>query len=133
MSNHITVVGNIGQELELRYTQSGMAICSFSIGDTYGKDDKKKTTWHNVTAFSKLAENLCASASKGDSVIISGRYEQEEYTKKDGTKGKGIKIIADEIGMSIRWNAWVKDRTEDTVAMIGNRFGSKPMFEDDSF
>jgi single-strand DNA-binding protein len=122
MSNHITIHGNIGQEPELRFTQSGMAIIEFSVGDTYGKDDKKKTTWHNVVAFGRLAENFAASAAKGNSVIVSGRYEVEEYTKKDGTKGKSVKVVADEIGMSLRWDRWVKDQTEQVMAKIGNVF-----------
>jgi single-strand DNA-binding protein len=122
MSNQISIHGNIGQEPELRYTQSGMAVVEFSIGDTYGKDDKKKTTWHNIVAFGNLAENFAGSAAKGNSVIVIGRYEVEEYTKKDGSKGKSIKVVADEIGMSVRWNRWVKDQTDAVMAKIGNVF-----------
>lgn len=124
MSNHITITGKIGQEPELRYSQGGMAILTFSVADTYGKDDKKKTTWHNVTVFAQLAENVANSVSKGDTVIISGRYEQDEYTKKDGTKGKSIKLIADEVGCSCRWNAWVKDQSDKVMAKIGQVFPS---------
>ena len=51
MSNHITVSGKVGQDPELRYTPGGMAVLTFSIADTYGKDEKKKTTWHNITVF----------------------------------------------------------------------------------
>jgi single-strand DNA-binding protein len=122
MSNHITVHGKIGQEPEMRYTGSQMAVISFSIADTYGKDDKKKTTWHNITAFGSLAENFASSVSKGDTVIVTGRLEQEEFTKKDGTKGKSIKIIAEEVGASCRWNVWVKDQTERTMAQVGQVF-----------
>ena len=124
MSNHITVHGKIGQEPEMRYTGSQMAVISFSIADTYGKDDKKKTTWHNITAFGSLAENFASSVSKGDTVIVTGRLEQEEFTKKDGTKGKSIKIIADEIGVSLRWNVWIKDQTENVMAQVGKIFPS---------
>ena len=124
MSNHITVTGKVGQEPELRFTPGGMAILTFSVADTYGKDDKKKTTWHNITVFNKLAENVANTIGKGSTVIIVGRYEQEEFTKKDGTKGKGFKIIADEVGASCRWNAWVQDNTEQTMAKIGQTFAS---------
>ena len=124
MSNHITITGKVGQEPELRYAPTGMAILTFSVADTYGKDDKKKTTWHNITVFNKLAENVANTIGKGSTVIIVGRYEQEEFTKKDGTKGKGFKIIADEVGASCRWNAWVQDNTEQTMAKIGQTFAS---------
>jgi single-strand DNA-binding protein len=133
MSNQITVNGKVGQEPELRYSQGGMAILTFSVADTYGKDDKKKTTWHNITVFSKLAENLANTITKGSTVIVVGRYEQDEFTKKDGTKGKSLKLIADEVGVSCRWNAWVQDSTESTMAKIGQVFPSVSQVSEDEF
>jgi single-strand DNA-binding protein len=122
MSNHITVTGKVGQEPELRYTPGGMAVLTFSVADTYGKDDKKKTTWHNITVFGQLGENVANTISKGSTVIVDGRFEQEEYTKKDGTKGKSVKIVANEVGVSCRWNAWVADQTEKVMAQVGQVF-----------
>lgn len=133
MSNQITVTGKVGQEPELRYSQGGMAILTFSIADTYGKDDKKKTTWHNITVFSKLAENVANTITKGSTVIVVGRYEQDEFTKKDGTKGKSLKLIADEVGASCRWNAWVQDNTEQTMNKIGQVFPSVTAVTEDEF
>ena len=133
MSNQITVNGKVGQEPELRYSQGGMAILTFSVADTYGKDDKKKTTWHNITVFSKLAENVANTITKGSTVIIVGRYEQDEFTKKDGTKGKSLKLIADEVGVSCRWNSWVQDNTEQTMAKIGQVFPNAGQVTEDEF
>jgi single-strand DNA-binding protein len=123
--NTITIHGTVGQEPELRFSASNNAVLTFSVADNYGKDDKKKTTWHNVIVFGKVAENVANSISKGTSVLITGRYEQEEFTKKDGTKGKTTKLIADEVGVSCRWNAWVRDQTSDTVSQTG--MVGKPM------
>lgn len=120
MSNNITVTGKLGKEPELRFTQSGKAVAEFSIADTYGKDDKKKTTWHNCVAFGQLAENICATLRKGSTAIVSGRYEQDEYTKKDGTTGKTTKIIVDECGPSLRWDVYLKDQTDKVMAQVGN-------------
>jgi single-strand DNA-binding protein len=131
MSNHITVSGKVGQEPELRYTPGGMAVLTFSVADTYGKDDKKKTTWHNITVFGKLAENTANTIAKGSTVIIAGRYEQDEFTKKDGTKGKSVKLIADEVGVSCRWNAWVADQTEKVMAQVGNVFPNARLIDDE--
>jgi len=133
MSNHITINGKVGQEPELRYTQGGMAVLTFSVADTYGKDDKKKTTWHNVTVFSKLAENVANTIAKGSTVIVVGRYEQDEFTKKDGTKGKSLKLIADEVGASCRWNSWVADQTEATMKQIGQVFPTSSQVAEDEF
>jgi single-strand DNA-binding protein len=82
--NNITIHGTVGQDPELRFSASNNAVLTFSVADNYGKDDKKKTTWHNVIVFGKVAENVANSISKGTTVLITGRYEQEEFTKKDG-------------------------------------------------
>ncbi len=123
--NNVTIHGTVGKEPELRFSQGGNAVLNFTVADNYGKDDKKKTTWWDVIVFGKLAENVANTINKGTSVIITGRLEQEEYTKKDGTKGTARKLIADEVGASCRWNAWVADQTERTVAQTG--FIGKPM------
>lgn len=119
MSNNITVTGKLGKDPELRFTPSGMAVAEFSIADTWGKDDKKKTTWHNCVAFGQLAENICGTLRKGSTAIVTGRYEQDEYTKKDGTTGKTTKVIVDECGPSLRWDIYVKDQTGAVMAQVG--------------
>jgi single-strand DNA-binding protein len=133
MSNHITITGKVGQDPELRFTPGGMAVLTFSVADTYGKDDKKKTTWHNITVFSKLAENVANTIGKGSTVIIVGRYEQDEFTKKDGTKGKSVKVIADEVGVSCRWNAWVQDQTNAVMAQVGKVFPDARLVDEEPF
>jgi single-strand DNA-binding protein len=133
MSNNITITGKVGQDPELRFTPGGMAVLTFSVADTYGKDDKKKTTWHNITVFSKLAENVANTIAKGSTVIIVGRYEQDEFTKKDGTKGKSVKVIADEVGVSCRWNAWVQDQTNAVMAQVGKVFPDAVLVDEEPF
>lgn len=132
MNNNIIINGRVGQEPELRFSNGGgTPILKFSVVDTYGRDDKKKSTWHNIVVFGKLAENVANTISKGVTVIIAGRLEQDEYTKKDGTKGKSINVIADEVGVSCRWNSWLQDKTNDTMAEIGARFPSSRLLNDD--
>lgn len=131
MSNSITIAGNIGQQPELRITASGMAVVDFTVATTHGKDDKKKTSWFNVVCFGKTAENVAASVNKGDSVIVMGRMEQDEYTKKDGTKGKSTRLVADEVGASMRWDVWLKDRSEQTMKQVGKTFAKQPTLGDE--
>lgn len=123
--NNITIHGNIVKDPELRYTNSQLGVLEFSVACTYGKDDKKKTTYFDVKAFGKLAENIADSLFKGDTVIVSGRMETSEYTKKDGTKGKFTSLVADEVGASLRWTKWVKDQSAATMAKVGSV--GKPM------
>lgn len=119
MSNHITIHGRLGKDPALEYTQSKLAVTEFSVCCTYGKDDKKTDTWFDVKCFGQLAEHVAATLAKGDTVIVSGRMEAREYTKKDGSKAKFTSLVADEVGASLRWNAWVKDQTEKVVAKTG--------------
>ena len=131
MTNHISIHGNIGQPPELKYTNSQLEVAEFTVADNYGKDDKKKTTWHNVVVFGKLALNIASTFTKGDSVIISGRLEKEEYTKKDGSKGKSIRVIADEVGYSLRWKAVVPDQTEQVLRQVADKFPGASVVTDE--
>lgn len=132
--NHITIAGNVSQEPELRVTPSGMNVLTFNVADSHGKDDKKKTTFHSITVFGQLAENVAASIKKGDTVLVSGRVEVDEFTKKDGSKGKSIKVVADEVGFSMRWNSVVPDQTGKTMGAIKKAFPNSQIgFDEDSF
>jgi single-strand DNA-binding protein len=101
--NHITVVGRVGRDPELRFTGNGMAIVNFSVATDYGRDDKKKTTWHNVVAFDKMAENIAESLHKGARVIVAGRLDVSEYDDKNGDKKKRTELIADAVGLELRF------------------------------
>ena len=101
--NSITVVGNVGRQPEgLKYTGAGLAVLKFSLADTRGKDDNKKTSWYDIVCFGDMAESVVENIGKGDRIIVAGRLQVEDYEKKDGTKGKRVEIIADDVARSIR-------------------------------
>lgn len=131
--NTITIHGNLGKDPVLDFTPSKMAVAEFSICVTYGKDDKQTKTWFNIKAFGQLAENVCNTLTKGDTCIIVGRMETREYKKSDGTDSKFTTVIADEIGASCRWGAWVKDQSAKTVAKAGKIGRPMPAVQDDPF
>ena len=101
--NTITVIGNVGRDPELRYANSGAAVLKFSVADNYGRDENKRTSWHNVTVFGEMAENVGAVLGKGQRVIVIGRNEESEYTGRDGQQKKKWEIIADDVALSLRW------------------------------
>lgn len=124
--NSITIIGKVGQDPELRATANGKMICTFSVATTSGKDDKKKTVWHNVTAFGDMAEHAAESFSKGSNVIVVGKFDVDEYETKQGEKRKAHKIIADELGLSIRWAGATSNdsskfdrRVQNALASVG--------------
>ena len=102
--NNITIIGNVGQDPELRYTQKGLAQVKFSIATTYNKKDgAKETTWHDCVAWGEQAEAIAATAVKGTRMIVIGRYVTSEYTTKQGETKKKNEILVDDSGASLRW------------------------------
>ena len=112
--NTITVIGNVGRDPELRYANSGAAVLKFSVADNYGRDDNKRTSWHNVTVFGEMAENVGAVLSKGQRVIVIGRNEESEYTTREGEAKKKWQIIADDVALSLRWASGMTDLPSPT-------------------
>ena len=74
-SNTLTVVGNVGDDPELRFTNSGTALAKFSLAVYAGKD--KDSAWFDVTVWGQLAENVAESVTKGQRVMVLGRLEQQ--------------------------------------------------------
>ena len=101
--NQITVIGNVGRDPELRYANSGTAVLKFSVADTIGKDDNKKTTWHDITVFGEMAENVGSALGKGQRVIVMGRLQKSKYTGRDGVEKEKAEIVADDVALSLRW------------------------------
>ena len=94
--NKIFIVGNLGKDPEIKHTPSGMAVCEFSVGDTYKYKDKSNTTWHNIVVWGKFAEICVSNLSKGSMVTVMGRFYTESY-EKDGQKRYISKVNADEV------------------------------------
>ncbi|WP_133478266.1 single-stranded DNA-binding protein [Cognatilysobacter segetis] len=101
--NKVILVGNLGNDPEVKYTQGGMAITSLSLATTSVRKDRdgnqqEKTEWHRVKLFGKLGEIAGEYLKKGRQVYIEGRIEYGSY-EKDGVKHYTTDIIADEMQM----------------------------------
>ena len=101
--NKVILVGNLGNDPEMKYTAGGMAVCTLSLATTSVRKDKdgqqiEKTEWHRVKLFGKLGEIAGEYLKKGRQVYIEGRIEYGEY-EKDGVKRYTTDIIADEMQM----------------------------------
>jgi len=105
--NSITVVGNATKDPELRYTTGGRGIASFGLAVNrryqVNGEWQEQVSFFNVVAWGDLGENIAASISKGNRVIVTGRLEQRSYETKEGEKRSVVEIIADEAGPSLRW------------------------------
>jgi len=102
--NKVILVGNLGNDPEVKYTQGGMAICSLSLATTSVRKDKdgnqqERTEWHRVKLFGKLGEIAGEYLKKGRQVYIEGSIRYDKYTGQDGVEKYTTDIIADEMQM----------------------------------
>jgi single-strand DNA-binding protein len=100
--NNAILLGNLGEKPELRYTNNGIAVTSFSLAtnNTYTVDGEKKETveWHKIVAWRKLAEIVAQYCDKGSKVYIEGRLQTRKW-EKDGVTHYSTEIVADELVM----------------------------------
>ena len=89
--NSAQLVGRIGKDLELRQTQSGKSVCSFSLAVS----DYKETTWIDIVAWGKTAETICQYMQKGSMIGIVGRIQTRKYTDKQGNNRTATEVVAD--------------------------------------
>ena len=107
--NEVTLVGNITEAPRMRYTDSKQAVTHFSMAVNRkwkAKDSNEwseSTSYFEVVCWGTLAENVADSLTKGSRVIVNGRLEQQTW-EVDGQKRYAVKVIADEVGPSLRWD-----------------------------
>lgn len=95
--NKVQLIGNVGKEPELAYSQSGTPYLRFSVATTSSIKDKSgnwvdKTEWHNITVFGKPAETAQKFLKKGSKVFVEGKLSNSEY-EKDGVKRYSYNIL----------------------------------------
>ncbi|MBW2621296.1 MAG: single-stranded DNA-binding protein [Deltaproteobacteria bacterium] len=92
--NKVIIIGNLGRDPEIRYTQNGKAVCNFSVAVTEKRGGNENTEWFNVVAWEKLAEICGEYLSKGRQVYIEGRLQTREWEDRDGNKRQTTEIVA---------------------------------------
>jgi single-strand DNA-binding protein len=100
--NKVILVGNLGKDPELRYTQSGVPFCSFSLATTDNWTDQsgqrqEKTEWHRITVWKKQAENCAKYLRKGSSAYVEGRLQTRSWDDQSGQKRYSTEIVADNV------------------------------------
>ncbi len=102
--NKVILVGNLGNDPDVKYTQGGMCITRISLATTSVRKDKdgnqqERTEWHRVVFFGKLAEIAGEYLRKGSSVYVEGAIKYDKYTGQDGVEKYSTDIVADEMQM----------------------------------
>lgn len=96
--NKVQLIGNLTRDPELRYTASGVAVCSFGLATnrqwtTDTGEKKEEVEWHNLTAWNKLADICGQLLKKGKKVYIEGRLQTRTWAGADGVQKKTTEII----------------------------------------
>jgi single-strand DNA-binding protein len=121
MSNEttITLIGNLTNDPDLRFTPAGAAVANFTIASTPKTFDKNKNEWVDgetlflrASVWREAAENVAESLTKGMRVIVSGRLKSRSYDTKEGEKRTVIELEVDEIGPSLRYANAKVNRTQ---------------------
>lgn len=102
--NKVILVGSLGNDPDVKYTQAGMAITRISLATTSVRKDKdgnqqEKTEWHRVVFFGKLGEIAGEYLRKGSSVYVEGSIKYDKYTGTDGVEKYSTDIVANEMQM----------------------------------
>ncbi|MFI6264403.1 single-stranded DNA-binding protein [Micromonospora sp. NPDC051006] len=126
----ITVIGNLTDDPELRFTPSGAAVAKFRVASTPRFMDKASGEWKDgeplflaCTVWRQAAEHVAESLQRGARVIVSGRLRQRSYETREGEKRTVIELEVDEIGPSLRY-ATAKVQKMSRSGGGGGGFGS---------
>lgn len=97
--NKAMIIGRLGQDPELRYTQSGAATGNFNLATSESWTDKngnrqEKTEWHRIIVFGKQAENCAKYLKKGRQAYVEGRLQTREWEDRNGNKRTTTEIVA---------------------------------------
>jgi single-strand DNA-binding protein len=107
-ANHVTLIGNLVDDPELRFTPSGVALAKirFAVNRRYQDRNgewQEDTSFFGGTLWRDAAENAAESLTKGARVIVTGRLEQRSWETQEGDKRSVVEVAVDEIGPSLRW------------------------------
>jgi len=97
--NKVILVGRLGNDPEIRYTQQGVAVTNFNVATSENWMDKsgqkqERTEWHRIVVWGKMAETCSQYLAKGRQVYVEGRLQTRQWEDKDGSKRYTTEVVA---------------------------------------
>lgn len=128
MENSVTLIGNLVDDPELRFTPSGVAMAKvrFAVNRRWRGQDgewQEQTSFFTGTVWREQAETVAESLQKGTRVIVSGRLEQRSWETDEGDKRSVVEVQIDEIGPSLRWATATVNKTQRSDGDFGGGGG----------
>lgn len=93
----VQVMGHLGRDPEVRYSQAGEPVANFSVAVTEKRSGSESTEWFNCVAFKKTAEIVQKYLHKGDAVFAEGKLQTRKYQGRDGTEKKSVEVIVNNL------------------------------------
>jgi single-strand DNA-binding protein len=131
--NTVTLIGNLTDDPDLRYTPNGTEVANFRLavtarikdGDTW-KDGE--TSFFRVNVWRQLAEHVADSLSKGDRAVVIGRLKARSWETPEGDKRSVVEVEADEVAPSLRWATAKPERAANGKGKSSGEFNDDPPF-----
>lgn len=115
----ITIIGNLTQDPELRFTPSGAAVANFTVASTPRTFDRQSNEWKDgetlfmrCSVWREAAENVAESLVRGSRVIVSGRLKSRSFETKEGERRTVMELEVDEVGPSLRYATAKVNKTQ---------------------
>lgn len=128
MSNNLTLIGNLVEDPELRFTPSGVAMAKIriAVNRRWRSQDgewQEETSFFGGTVWREQAETVAESLQKGMRVIVTGSLEQRSWETDQGEKRSVVEVRIDEVGPSLRWATATVNKTQRSDNWSNNRDG----------
>ena len=120
--NKVMLIGNLGRDPEIRYTNSGSSVANYSIATTDRWTDRQgqkqeRTEWHDIVAFDRLADLSQNYLRKGSNVFIEGRLQTRSWEDNEGQKKYRTEVVANQIQFLDKgWSENVNDNQETELS-----------------
>jgi single-strand DNA-binding protein len=128
--NTVTLVGNVTDDPELRFTPSGAAVANFTVAvnrrykNADGQWEDKLDGFFRCNCWRDMAEHVAESLTKGTRILVTGRLQQRSWEDQEGGKRSAFEIQVDEVGPSLRWaTATVQKSERNSPARTGGTSG----------
>lgn len=137
--NQVTLIGNLTKDLDLRYTTSGRGVASAGLAVNrrwqQNGEWQEAVSFMNLVFWGDLGEHAAASMSKGDRIIVTGRFEQRSYTDKEGATRNVTEIVVDDAGPSLRFAEATVERIarSESSGSSGNRGQTEDLGPEEPF
>ncbi|HVL33593.1 MAG TPA: single-stranded DNA-binding protein [Actinomycetota bacterium] len=124
--NSVTLVGNLTDDPELRFTAQGAAVANFRIAVSRRVRDAQTNEWKDgdtsffrVNVWRQLAENVAESLTRGTRVVVTGTLKMRQWETPEGEKRSVVEVEATEVGPSLKWATAKVERTSRSGGAAG--------------